>query len=116
MNRQTFRKRLAEREDKETASHKATPTLWKLRQSAAILREAIHDVLGAVQACPLKKKLVKERKEKDPSTSQAVDRMQWQLPKLFAVNAFCRQLQDFRTAESEWRELASTLSHAHPVA
>jgi len=132
VNRPTFQKRLAEQEPKDIEGYEATTTLWKLRQSVAIFREAMHDILGAVKACSLTKKLVEELKERDPRiseacslaetpvekrkawdlhTSEAAERMQRQLPKLSAVNAFHKQLQDCRTAESEWRGLASTLCH-----
>jgi len=102
--RQSFQRRLAQQEMEEAGE----PTLWRLCQSKAILREAIHDIAASVKACSAMQKGAQEHPER--TAPPATNWMKPCLPKLHALRILSRRLSDARNAESEWGQLASTIA------
>jgi len=99
----TFKQRASEQNAREGEA----PTLWRLNQSATILREVFQDILAAVKSCSavdfglkaLRKSVV------DHEALRARVRMsaKRQLTRLSALRNLRQALADHRATESNWQ-------------
>merc|ERR1712086_918780 len=92
--RQTFKRRLAEQGSEKAGK----PTVWRLCQSKAILREAILDIAASVKACSAMQKGAEE------PALHATNRLRPCLPKLRALRILSTRLSEARCTESEWAQ------------
>merc|ERR1711976_988979 len=100
--------RLADQTTRRVRRQPTAPTLWKLSQAGAILREAIRDVVGAVKKCSTAATSTRMlQKMADEHRELAGPEMRWEKLTLAAMR---KQLHDAKAAESEWHCLASTLA------
>jgi hypothetical protein len=103
----TYKQRASEQNAREGGA----PTLWRLSQSATILREVLQDVLAAVKSCSAAdfglKALRKSAIEHEALRARVRMSAKRQLTRLSAVAKLRQALADTRAAESDWQELGT---------
>lgn len=117
--RASFQARMADQKD-EFGNVKPC-TLWKLCKAKDILREAVQDIIAAAKACHIASRCIHELQESAENTRKEMEahkersrrcreRFHSAGNKIFATRALEEQLKGLRAAESEWWDLAHSMT------